>query len=197
MISIVVVSHSRALAAAAVELALQMAPEDRAPAVEVAAGLEHQESVLGTDAEAVAQAMTRAAERSEGAGVLVLVDLGSALLSAEMALELVDPAVASQVRISPAPLVEGLVAAVATAAAGGDLETAAAEARSGLQPKLAQLAPTLLPPAPARDDGTAGAGVPAQTDTTEVRSVELAVGGEHGLHARPAARVVACVARYR
>ena len=52
---------------------------------------------------------------------LVLLDLGSAILSAELALEFCDPDVAARVRLSPAPLVEGLVAAVVTAATGAGL----------------------------------------------------------------------------
>ena len=261
MIALVVVSHSRALAGAAVGLALQMAQDGNRPPLEVAAGIGTGEpgdtaetEVLGTDASAVAGAMTRAVEASEGAGALVLVDLGSALLSAEMALELVAPDVAAQVRISPAPLVEGLVAAVVAAAAGGDLDAVAAEARAGLQPKLTHLAPSLLAaapagPAPATSLTGSGTRTPPSTDRPvpapsgggpappdggpglppgvhpaadhqdagphripppgrrdeddgqgasgpgRTRSVELAVGGEHGLHARPAARVVACAAR--
>ena len=116
MISLVVVSHSRGLARAAVELAREMV-DGAGPHLEVAAGLD--EGTSGTDATAVAEALTRADEAAAGDGVLVLVDLGSAVLSAEMALELVEPEVAGRVLVSSAPLVEGLVAATAAAAASG------------------------------------------------------------------------------
>jgi dihydroxyacetone kinase phosphotransfer subunit len=131
MIGIVVVSHSRALADAAVGLAEEMVPAEARPAIRVAAGLD--ETTFGTDAAAIADALT-AVDSPDG--VLVLLDLGSAILSAEMALEFVDPETAERVRISPAPLVEGLVAAIVTASTGATLAEVAAEAEGGLAAKV-------------------------------------------------------------
>ncbi|SOC54977.1 phosphoenolpyruvate--protein phosphotransferase [Ornithinimicrobium cerasi] len=188
MISVVVVSHSRALADAAVALAAQMAPGPDGPRVEVAAGLD--DGTLGTDAAAVAAAIRRGDEASGHEGVLVLMDLGSAVLSAELALELLGPEVAGRVRLSPAPLVEGLVVAVVSARSGRDLGEVAAEAAGGLGPKTAHLLP---------DDGAGPCpeepGVTGPTTSPQrVDAVELEVRGPHGLHARPAARLVACAA---
>ncbi|MGY5764696.1 dihydroxyacetone kinase phosphoryl donor subunit DhaM [Brachybacterium sp. DNPG3] len=135
MTGIVVVSHSRPLAEAAVALAAQMLGGDGGPRLEVAAGLS--ETELGTDALAIQEAIERAADAQ---GVLVLMDLGSALMSAEMALEMLDPELAGRVRLSPAPLVEGLVGAAAVAAGGADLERVAAEAEIAVEAKRAHLA---------------------------------------------------------
>ncbi|CUR54950.1 conserved hypothetical protein [metagenome] len=169
MIGIVLVSHSPALARAAVELAAQMIPTG-GPTIEVAAGAG---GALGTDATQVAQALTRAATPD---GVLVLMDLGSALLSAELALELVAlPDL--EVRLSSAPMIEGLVAAVVRAAGGADLETVAREAESSLVPKQQALC---HPPS------EVGAGQPA-ADAEE--SVTLTLINPAGLHARPAAQL--------
>lgn len=132
-VGIVVVSHSRALADAAVELACQMVRGDPPP-IAVAAGAE--DGSLGTDATAVHAAIESVAG---DAGVLVLLDLGSAVMSAETAYELLDPDLAGRVRLSGAPLVEGLFGAVVRAASGGDLDAVAAEADRGLLPKQAQL----------------------------------------------------------
>ncbi len=132
-VGIVVVSHSRALADAAVELARQMLP-GRELAIEVAAGMD--DGSLGTDAVAVSEAITTA---DSGDGVVVLMDLGSAVLSAETALELLDDDVRGRVTLSPAPLVEGLVGAVVVAAGGAGRDSVAAEAGRGLAPKEAQL----------------------------------------------------------
>jgi phosphocarrier protein FPr len=132
-VGLVVVSHSRALADAAVVLARGMLP-GRELAVEVAAG--DVDGGLGTDATAIAAAMTAA---DSGDGVVVLMDLGSAVLSAETALELVDDDVRERVVLSPAPLVEGLVGAAVTAAAGAARTQVAAEALRGLAPKQAHL----------------------------------------------------------
>lgn len=213
MISLVVVSHSRALGRAALTLAQEMLPEGGGPVLEVAAGLDEETS--GTSATAIAGAITRAGEGPDVDGVLVLMDLGSAVLSAEMALELVEPDLAARVRLSPAPLVEGLVAAVVTAGTGADLDTCAREAGRGLAAKAEQLAAHSGPGAggePAdesADEGRAGGGARAGDGAQArdarggevgagrggpVRSVELSVLGEHGLHARPAARLVSTVA---
>lgn len=226
MISIVVVSHSRALAQAAVALAAEMLPERGGPAIEVAAGLDPTTSagpgsalsdartathgVTGTDAAAVADAMVRAGHAAGQDGVLVLLDLGSAVLSAEMALELVEPDLARRVMLSPAPLVEGLVAAVVAAGAGLDLAAVAREAEAGLRSKASQLGHGDTD-APSTNDAVAGTGEKAEggsaaaaagsadprrhegdvDDVVDAPSVELSVLSEHGLHARPAARVVA------
>lgn len=178
MIGIVVVSHSRALAEAAVALATEMAEAGRPPVIEIAAGLDADTS--GTDAAAVSEAIVRA---DSGAGVLVLLDLGSAILSAEMALEFLDAELARRVHLSSAPLVEGLLGAVVAAGAGADLATAAAEAEKGLVAKAQHLG------------SGAGAPPPAAPDEEELTR-ELPVTAPHGLHARPAARFVRAVGAY-
>ncbi|MEX5294993.1 phosphoenolpyruvate--protein phosphotransferase [Kocuria sp. CPCC 205268] len=175
MIGIVVVSHSRALAEAAVELACEMV--DERPPIALAAGAG---GGFGTDAAAVADAVT-AVDSPDG--VLVLLDLGSAVLSAEMALEFVAPDVAARVRLSPAPLVEGLVAAVVTAATGAPLESVLEEAGRGLAAKQDHLDGAPDPPAAATTAPPAAPEVVA----------ELPVDTPHGLHARPAARLVGLV----
>ena len=134
MIGIVVVSHSRALGNAAAQLAVEMVPEEARPRLKVAAGLD--ETTFGTDAAAIAEAIEAV---DSGDGVLVLLDLGSAILSAEMALEFIDPEVAGRTRISSAPLVEGLIAAVVTASTGATLDEVCSEAANGLVGKQEQL----------------------------------------------------------
>ncbi len=117
-VGIVVVSHSRALAQAAVALAAQM-QAGRPVRVAVAAGLD--ETTLGTDATRIRDAI---AEVDGPDGVVVLMDLGSAVLSAESALE----GVQHPVWFSNAPLVEGAILAAVEAAAGSDLQRTAAAA---------------------------------------------------------------------
>ena len=75
----------------------------------------------------------------DGDGILVLADLGSGIMSAETALELLDPGVAARVRLSPAPLVEGLVGAYAAAGIGKTLDVVAAEAETAIEAKRVQL----------------------------------------------------------
>ncbi len=176
MIGIVVVSHSRALAEAAVDLARQMLDDSTAPRVVVASGLDSGE--LGTDATAVAAAIGTMTDLD---GVLVLLDLGSAVLSGEMALEFLEPDLRHRVRLSAAPLVEGLVVAAVTASTGADLDTVATEAANALAGKADHLDPggaatDLVPEAP-----------------PDAMTADLRVADPHGLHARPAAAVVTAV----
>ncbi|MDT7658505.1 MAG: multiphosphoryl transfer protein, partial [Pseudonocardiales bacterium] len=138
MVGIVVVSHSRPLADAAVALATEMLTGQPVP-IEVAAGLD--EHTFGTDAAQIVTAITDA-DAGGGAGsggVVVLMDLGSAVLSAELALELLDDELRERVLLCPAPLVEGLVVAAVSAAGGASRAEVAAEASAALAGKLAQL----------------------------------------------------------
>jgi phosphoenolpyruvate-protein phosphotransferase/dihydroxyacetone kinase phosphotransfer subunit len=173
-VGLVVVSHSRALAEAAVALAREMAGPE--VPIEVAAGLD--DGALGTDAVAISAAVTAADGAADGgAGVVVLMDLGSAVLSAETALELLDDEVRERVLLCPAALVEGLVGAAVTAAGGATREQVAAEALAGLAAKQAHLSG----PDPVTAPAPAGGGQVTGSFT---------VGEPHGLHARPAARLV-------
>jgi phosphocarrier protein FPr len=115
-----------------------------------------------------------------GDGVVVLLDLGSAVLSAELALDLLDDDLRERVVLSPAPLVEGLVAAVVTAAGGANADEVAAEAAGALAGKQAHLTGTVVTAAPQPQQAVAVHGV-------------FVVHNAHGLHARPAARLVAQV----
>lgn len=132
MVGLVVVSHSPALAEAAVALASQMLHGVEVP-IAVAAGTA--DGGTGTDATAIVEAVTRA---SSGDGVLVLMDLGSAVLSAELAVELAGD-VDGGVVLSDGPFVEGLVAAAVTASTGASLDRVAREASTALRPKASQL----------------------------------------------------------
>ena len=123
MVGIVVVSHSRDIAAGTARLAAQMAGPD--VPIEPAGGTA--DGGLGTDAARVAAALA-AADR--GDGVVVLGDLGSAILTVRALLE--DEPADGGVRLLDAPLVEGAVAAAVTASAGlsiDDVAHAAEEAR--------------------------------------------------------------------
>jgi PTS hybrid protein len=123
IVGIVIVSHSRRLAEGVAELAVQMAGDE--VIVEAIGG--GPDGGLGTDADRIAEAIGRA---DRGAGVLILGDLGSAILASRTAIELVGPDVGDQVVISSAPLVEGAVVAAVEASIGQSLSavTAAAEA---------------------------------------------------------------------
>lgn len=131
MVGIVLVSHSAELARGLKALVDQLARG--AVRVEAAGGAA---GGLGTDATLVADAIQRA---DSGAGVLVLVDLGSAVLSAETALEFLPEDLRARVALADAPLVEGAVAAGVEASLSSPLADvrAAAEA-AAVTPKFAR-----------------------------------------------------------
>lgn len=113
MVGVVLVSHSQKLAEGLKDLVSQLS----GGAVPVAAAGGGPQGELGTSAEKIRDAIRSVASPD---GVLVLVDMGSATLSAEMAIEMLDPA-PCEVRISDAPLVEGAVVGVIHSGIGDNL----------------------------------------------------------------------------
>lgn len=130
---LVLVSHSGLLAEGVRELAEQVARG----AVPMAAVGGAEDGSLGTNALAILSAVEAVADGDGVAGVLILMDLGSAVLSAEAALDQLAQETRQRVRMVDAPFVEGAVAAAVEASLGSDPGTvaAAAEAARG-QPKL-------------------------------------------------------------
>ena len=179
-VGLVLVSHSAQLAEGAADLARAMAGEE--VRIVAAGGMAPPETALGTDAVRVAAAIEEAwSER----GVLVLMDLGSALLSAEMALELLPEEHRKRVLLSAAPLVEGAVAAAVASRLGEPIERVASEATSSLDAKRAQVGgPSEASAAPADEPGPVLPGV----------ETRIAVDIPLGLHARPAARLIRATA---
>ena len=180
MIHLILVSHHPDIARGIAALAAQMsaAPET----IHTAAGIDDADNPVGTDAVRIMQAILDADNPD---GILILVDLGSAILSAQTALDLLDdPALAARCRISAAPLVEGAISAAVAASSGADLETVAREATQALAAKQAALgesAPASATPVVA----------PSGDSTT------ITLTNRDGLHARPAARLVAALTPYR
>ncbi len=183
MIGIVLVSHSHRIAEGTAELARQMGGEDLR--IETAGGLDGPDHAIGTDAMLVQQAIERAWSED---GVLVLMDLGSAVLSTEMALDFLPPERRDRVMLIAAPFVEGAVAAAVTARIGASIDDVATEARGALAAKAAHLgSPEPEPPSPA---------APAGDDAGGSATAELLVRTAHGLHARPAAQLVRTAAAF-
>lgn len=175
MVGIVVVSHSRSLARAAVGLAQEMV-HGQPVRMRVAAGLD--EHTLGTDAVQIMNAILAA---DDGQGVVVLMDLGSAVLSTELALDLLDADARGRVLLCAGPVVEGLVAAAVAAAGGADRHEVCTEASASLAGKQSHLGVA----------GPEARAVSAPEESPGDRVVgTFTVTNQHGLHARPAARLV-------
>src|SRR4051812_11816569 len=158
-------------------------------ALEAAGGMD-EPGALGTDAERVRAAIERAMSDD---GVLVLMDLGSALMSTEFAIDMLEIGPTHpRVLMSEAPLVEGTVAAAVAARGGASLEEVAAEARGALAMKASQLG--------VDGGGAAGEAAPETDAAPRVAAAapreaeaRLEVRNAIGLHARPAALFVGVV----
>ena len=185
MVSIVIVSHSATLANGVYELAMQMV--QNTVSIALAGGMDDEENPIGTDPLKVMSAIESVYSED---GVVVLMDLGSALLSTETALDFLPEEMQAHIHLCPAPLVEGTVAAVVQASVGATVDQVLQEAQGALTIKQHQLGydmPTSSPTA-----------VPTELDdTTQSQSLTLIVPNKLGLHARPAARFVSTANRFQ
>ncbi|WP_376790917.1 dihydroxyacetone kinase phosphoryl donor subunit DhaM [Thermoflexus sp.] len=125
MVALVIVAHSAKLAEGVKELAEQMV-RGRVPIL-AAGGLD--EHTLGTNVDRIREALEVALVQADE--VLVLMDLGSAVMGAQMAIEMLPPEARSRVLLSQAPLVEGAIVAAVEASIGktvAEIEASAVEA---------------------------------------------------------------------
>ena len=125
MVGIVLVSHSWKIAEGIKDLTDQIAAAHKG--IICAGGMEDKE--IGTDAVRISESIKQA---DDGDGVVILADLGSGIMSAETAIELLDGE-GINVKLADAPIVEGAIAAAVTAVCGSKIEdviTAAEQTRS-------------------------------------------------------------------
>ncbi len=185
-VGLVIVSHSARLAEGVVELVGQMTQGKTPLAAAGGAG----ENTLGTSADKILAAI----ESVDGPdGVLVLLDLGSAILSAEMTLEMLSDEQRAHTVLSYAPLVEGAVAAALEASLDHPLAavqraaegTARAEQLRKLKPISQEEQPELAPPQQ------------VSPPPTSAREAQLTLTNAAGLHARPAGLFVQTAARFQ
>ncbi|WP_251150639.1 dihydroxyacetone kinase phosphoryl donor subunit DhaM [Cellulosimicrobium sp. Marseille-Q4280] len=182
-VALVLVSHSQRLAQGAVELAAQMAPG----VVLLAAG-GTDDGGLGTSYDRVSGAVSDALAVADG--VVVLADLGSAVMTVESVLDLEDE-LDGRVALADAPFVEGAVAAAVTAHGGGDVPAVLASAEH---------AGSTFAPAGvgATEQGAADGDAAPRPDEVPGGAVAATVTLRNplGLHARPAAVLARLIAGY-
>ncbi len=179
-VGLLIVSHSAQIADGVCELAAQMASD---VALVAAGGTD--DGGIGTSFEKVQNGIQSA---DSGDGVLILTDLGSAVLTAESVLEFLEQDQQKRTRLLPgAPLVEGAVAAAVSAQTGADLEAVAAAAQSAI--------PSAEPEGSGPEQGADGLAAETaepeagddQETSTDAASGEVELSNPMGLHARPAA----------
>ncbi|MEM7736580.1 MAG: phosphoenolpyruvate--protein phosphotransferase [Deinococcota bacterium] len=186
MIGLVLVSHSATLAQGVLELAEQMS-QGRVP-LAAAGGIDDPDDPIGTDPMRVVAALESIADQADD--IIVIMDLGSALMSAEMALEFTPPELSSRVQLCSAPLVEGTLAIVASAAAGASVNAVLDEAKRALISKAEQLGE-------APEDISAPSPAEEEPDARPVTIWQFDVPNALGLHARPIARLMQTLGGFR
>jgi len=184
-VGLVLVSHSGKLAEGLSELAGQMAPD---VAIIAAGGTD--DGGIGTSLEKIQSGIAQA---DGGAGVALLADLGSAVMTAEMALEFLDPEQQDRVRLADAPLVEGAVAAAVAAQTGQDLSAVIRDAEAVTATMGGSGSGSADPDTgTAADAGDTLDDIDQDDDGVHEASWELI--NPMGLHARPAAAVAQAMA---
>ncbi len=177
-VGLVIVSHSEKIADGVVELASQMAAD---VAIIAAGGTD--DGRIGTSFEKVQKAIARA---DSGAGTVIMCDLGSAVLTAETALDFLDDGVRERTWIADAPIVEGSVAAAVAAQTGASLAAVLVAASSaGRSDALDQDGDDASIPSPSPGEPRSDGSVDAEQSVTEIDLIN-----REGLHARPAAAFV-------
>ncbi|MDM8532099.1 phosphoenolpyruvate--protein phosphotransferase [Anaerolineales bacterium HSG25] len=188
MVGIVVVSHSYKLAVGVLDLVEQMT-QGQVP-IAAAGGIDDPDNPIGTDTFMV-QAAIESVYSDEG--VVVLMDLGSAVLSAETAKEFLPPIQQSNVYLCEAPLVEGTISAAIQALVTTDVEQILSEARTCLSHKTNQLHLSGNVP-PVQTEVKSSPTCP--TEPSGMLECRLVIHNHQGLHARPAARLVKVAAQF-
>ncbi len=187
-VGLVIVSHSEKLASGVVELAQQMTQG----AITIVAAGGAGNDVIGTSVDTIFQAI----EQVDGPdGVLVLLDMGSAILSTEMALEMLSEEQRSRVLLSFAPLVEGTLAAALDATQGHPLPEVKAVAEKTARKEQLQ---SLKPISQAEETTPELESSSQQANAFSVATLEkqYVLTNPAGLHARPAGLVVQTAARF-
>jgi multiphosphoryl transfer protein len=187
MVNLVLVSHSKKLAEGAAEMVKQMTASE-AVRIAVAAGTGDNNQELGTDAMEIMEAIQSVYSED---GVLVLMDLGSAVLSTEMALDFISEEIKANLRICPAPFVEGAITAAVQAGLGSDLSAVYDDAMQSLKLKTEQLS-DLVENLSEQEEPEEY----VEDSDNNQREITLIVPNKQGLHARPAVLFVKTIGRF-
>lgn len=182
MIGIVIVSHSKNLGEGVRELAMQMTQEKIA--IAVAAGIDAPGNSLGTDTSQIFQAIESVYSDD---GVIVFMDLGSAILSTETAIDFFPPHQKENIYLCEAPIVEGVLSAAVQVAGGSDIDDVLYEARNALRAKASQLG---------IEDSKKEDAEAKSIFRQATQEIVLSVRNRLGLHARPAAKFVSTANKF-
>ena len=177
MVNLVLVSHSKKLVQGTAEMVKQMTASESVK-IMTAAGTGDDNQDLGTNAMEIMEAIESVYSED---GVLILMDLGSAVLSTEMALDFLSDEMKANIRVCPAPFVEGAIAAAVQAGLGSDLSAVYKDAMQSLRLKTDQLSDLI----DSEPEESSAEPIVIESDDNR-REITLVVPNKQGLHARPA-----------
>ncbi len=187
-VGLVIVSHSEKLASGVTELAQQMTQGSITIVAAGGAG----NDVIGTSVDTIQHAI----EHADGPdGVLVLLDMGSAILSTEMALEMINEEQRGKVLLTFAPIAEGTLAAALEASLGHSLQEVKAAAENAASKAQLQI---LKPIAEAEETSEEPDNAVQQISMFPADALEkqYILNNPAGLHARPASVVIQTAAQF-
>jgi multiphosphoryl transfer protein len=182
MVSLVIISHSHKLAEGVKEVAEQMC--HGAVKIATAGGID--ETTIGTDLGRILKAIE---DVYEPEGVLVLMDLGSAVLTTRMALEMLPVEKQKNILLSQAPIVEGAIAAAVEAAGGNGLARVYQAACSAIDFNKVDDGPGCF-------ENELGQQIIPEQNEIAVES-RFTILNKLGIHARPAAMIVKEASKYQ
>jgi phosphocarrier protein FPr len=177
MVNLILVSHSKKIADGVAEMVKQMTASESVQIL-TAAGTGEDNQDLGTNALEIMEAVESIYTED---GLLILMDLGSAVLSTEMAMDMLSDEIKAKIKVCPAPFVEGAIAAAVQAGLGADLESVYAEAMQSLRLKTEQLSEMIE----SEPEEEAVQEIAVESDNNK-REITLKIPNKQGLHARPA-----------
>ena len=188
-VGLVIVSHSEKLASGVTELAQQMTQGSITIVAAGGAG----NDVIGTSVDTIQHAI----ERANGPdGVLVLLDMGSAILSTEMALEMIDEEQRGHVLLTFAPITEGALAAALEATLGHSLQAVKAAAENAASKAQLQILKPITQAEETPEDLNDTAQQSNTSLPTNALEKQYVLNNPAGLHARPASVVIQTVAQF-
>jgi len=180
MIGIVIVSHSKKLAEGVKELANQMS-QNKVPII-TAAGISEEKKGIGTDPILIKLAIEELAICKE---ILILMDMGSAVMNAQLAMDLIDAELKQKIRLCEAPLIEGAIVAAVQIMIGANIDSVIKEAKRSLLGKKVMLDPKNTQTNPLEKE--------EKIDLV----LEIRVPNISGLHARPSVKLIAIISQYQ
>jgi len=187
MVGLVLVSHSNKLANATLSLVRAMSGDD--VKISVAAGVGENNEDLGTDAMEIHQAIIDVLGSENNSGVVVIMDMGSAVISANIALDFLESSDREKVRLCSSAFVEGAIVAGVACKIGSNIDSVVNEAKLALKQKTEHIEDRL-------SNNFSDISNKEIPNTVDYITKNITIPIPNGLHMRPVTELVRIVGNY-